>query len=55
MSPPFHLIHLIEVDVDFLAGRGGGGFQRPGGFINADSVGEITLRAETNQLVLMRA
>lgn len=53
MSPPFHLVHLVEVNVDFLARRGGGGFQGPGGFINTDSVGEITLSTEINRLALM--
>ncbi len=41
MSPPLHLVDLVEVDVNLLAG--GGCFQRPGGFVYMDWVGEGAL------------
>lgn len=43
MRPPLDLVDLIKVDVDFLSGRSGGSLQGPGGFIDSDSVGEVTL------------
>ena len=43
MRPPFDLVHLIEMDANFLAGEGGGSLKRPRGFVNADSVGEVAL------------
>lgn len=46
MRPPLHLVDLIEVNVDFLSGRGGSSLQSPGRFIDTDSVGEITLSTE---------
>lgn len=43
MRPPFHLVHFVHVDADFLAGVRGGGrggvaaaLQSPGGFVNVD-------------------
>lgn len=27
--PPFHFVHFVEVDVDFFARRGWGGFEGP--------------------------
>jgi hypothetical protein len=43
MSPPFDLVHLIEMDADFLAGRGGGSLEGPRGFVDANGVGEVAL------------
>lgn len=43
MRPPFDLVHLIEMDADFLAGEGGGSLEGPRGFVDADGVGEVTL------------
>lgn len=43
MRPPFDLVDLIEVDVDFLSGRGGGSLEGPGGFVDEDGVGEVAL------------
>jgi hypothetical protein len=43
MRPPFHLVDLVEMDVDFLAGRVRGGFERPGGFVEVNSVWELAL------------
>lgn len=53
MRPPFDLVDLIEVDVDFLSGRSGGSLQGPGGFIDSDSVREITLETTENRLALL--
>jgi len=41
VRPPFHLVDFVEVDGDFFAG--GGGFERPGGFVGVDWVGEVAL------------
>lgn len=53
MRPPFHFVDLVEVDVNFLPGRGGGGLEGPGGLIDADSVGEVTLVTERNILAAL--
>ena len=42
MGPPFHFVGFVEVDVEFFA-AGGGGFERPGGFVGVDGVGEGAL------------
>lgn len=42
VSPPFHLVHLVEMDGDFLFRSGGGG-ERPGGLIDTDGVGQFAL------------
>lgn len=47
MRPPFDLVHLIEVDIDFLSGWSWGSLEGPRGFIDEDSVGEITLNKKT--------
>ena len=41
--PPLHLVGFVEVEGDFFGGRGGGGGERPGGFVCVDSVREGTL------------
>ena len=47
MRPPFHLVRLVEVDVDFLARWGRGRLQGPGRFVDDDRVREIALKATT--------
>jgi hypothetical protein len=46
MRPPLNLVDLIEVNIDFLAGRGGGSLKSPRGFVDEDSVGEVALKQE---------
>lgn len=43
MCPPFLLVDLVEVDVDFLARRRRGSLESPGGFVDVDRMGKITL------------
>jgi hypothetical protein len=43
MRPPLDLVDLVEMDIDFLSGRGGGGLEGPRGFVDEDSVGKVTL------------
>lgn len=50
MRPPFDLVHLIEVDIDFLSGRGGGSLEGPRGFIDENRVGEVTLNRKMGSL-----
>lgn len=52
MRPPFDLVHLVEVDIDFLSGRGGGGLEGPSGFVNENGVGEVALRREKKGVVV---
>lgn len=42
-GPPFHLVAFVQVDADFFAARRRRGFERPGGFVHEDGVGEGTL------------
>ena len=44
MRPPLHLVYLVKMNDDFLARRIGGCFKGPGGFVDKNGVGEITLR-----------
>lgn len=48
MRPPFHLVDLVEMYRDFFTGSVA--FERPGGFVGADVLGEIAL-AEEKMLV----
>lgn len=41
VRPPFHLVDLVEVDVDLLACTGR--FEGPGGFVGVDGVREVSL------------
>lgn len=55
MWPPFNFVDLVEVQVDFFAGWGGGCFEGPGRFIDQDGMGEIALKRvsedDTSRLV----
>ena len=41
MSPPFHFVGFVEVDVEFFAASDA--FEGPGGFVDVDGVWEGTL------------
>lgn len=41
VRPPFHLVDFVQVDVELFAR--GAGFERPGGIVHADRVGEVAL------------
>ena len=43
MSPPFHLVDLIQMHRDFFAGRMGGCFEGPGGFVCYNGMREWAL------------
>lgn len=44
MRPPLHLVHLVQVNRDFLAGRFGCRFEGPGAFVGDDGVGKFALQ-----------
>jgi hypothetical protein len=41
VRPPLHLVLLVQVDLEVLAG--GGGSEGPGGVVDADAVGQLAL------------
>jgi hypothetical protein len=41
VRPPLELVHLVEMDGDFLFGAVGG--ECPGGLVDANGVGEFAL------------
>jgi hypothetical protein len=53
VRPPFDLVHLVEVDIDFLARWGGGGLEGPGRFIDEDGVGEVALQRDMDGQLLL--
>jgi hypothetical protein len=55
MRPPLNLVDLIEVNIDFLAGRGGGSLKSPRGFVDEDSVGEVALNQEMRNKISRRS